>query len=346
VTRELRLAVVGLGTVGQWLLRALLTHERRLAREYDVALRVIGVGSAREGYVFEESGLDLPRVLELRSTRRSLSEHPGAHWRTCLQGIEATDADVLVEVSASPPESGEPGISHMRSALGRAISVVTSNKWPVALHGLELMASARSAGVAFRAESTVMSGTPVLSTLVEGLAGTTPVRLRGVLNATATFVLTEMEHGRSYEDALAKAQEVGLAERDPSADVDGYDSMAKTMILGALVFGQQLRPDDVVRVGIGDLETDAIQAARTAGSRIRLVSTLERSDHGLTARVEPLTLASADPLARIEGVLNAVVCEAPPVGEVTIIGPGAGPELAGQGVFSDVIAVARGHAST
>ena len=145
-----------------------------------------------------------------------------------------------MEVTASPPVDGEPGLTHMREALGRGIPVVTSNKWPVALHGAELATLARSQGAAFRAESTVMSGTPVLSALTEGLAGTVPVALRGVLNATANVILSKMADGTSYEDALAEAQRAGLAERDPAADVEGYDATAKVMILSALVFGRQL----------------------------------------------------------------------------------------------------------
>lgn len=344
---EIRLWVVGLGTVGQWLLHALETHAPRLSRDYGIAPKVVGAGSARDGFVFKPDGLDTQTLLRLRSAGRPLAEHPGArHWPTCLDGLEATDADLLVEVAGSPTETAEPGVGHMRLALRRAIPVATSNKWPVALHGVELAAAARSQGLSFRAESTVMSGTPVLSTLVEGLAGTTPVRLRGVLNATANVVLTEMEKGASYERALAKAQDAGLAERDPSADVDGYDSVAKTMILAALVFGVQLRLEDVQRTGITEVDLGAVRDARAADSRIRLLSTLEPSAGGLTARVEPTSLPSGDLLATIAGVTNAVVCEVAPVGEVTVIGPGAGPELAGQGVLSDVIAVARGLAST
>lgn len=341
---ELRLWVVGLGTVGEWLLRALQENAARLSRQYDLVPRIVGAGSARDGFVFAPKGLDIPTVLELRSARRGLAEHPGAHhWPTCLEGLEATDADVLVEVSTSPSEDGEPGVSHMRTALRRGSAVVTSNKWPVALHGLELAALARTARVPFRAESTVMSGTPLLSSLTEGLAGSTPILLRGVLNATANFVLTEMEKGRSYDEALREAQRVGLAERDPSADVEGYDSMAKTMILAALVFGVQLRPEEVRRAGIAGIDLDAVESARSEGARIRLVSTLEYAEdrQALRARVQPLALGDTDPLARIDGVTNAVVVEAEPVGEVMITGPGAGLALAGQGVLSDLVAVGR-----
>ena len=250
-----------------------------------------------------------------------------------------------MEVTASPAADGEPGISHMREALGRGIPVVTSNKWPVALHGVELAELARAQRVAFRAESTVMSGTPLLSTLVEGLAGATPVGLRGLLNATVNFILTRMAEGRSYEDALAEAQAAGLAERDPAADVEGHDAVAKVMILSALVFRRQLRLDEVGRRGIDALGGSEIEEAAATGKRLKHVATLEfEGPDGageVTARVEPELLSPDDPLARIEGTTNAVVCRAIPVGEVAVAGPGAGPELAGQGVLSDLIAVAR-----
>jgi homoserine dehydrogenase len=334
--------VVGFGTVGRWVVRALHTRSDTLAERYGFAPVVVGVATARDGFVHRPEGLDLPALLELAAGGRPLTEHPGArHLPSALEGLRETDADLLVEASASPPRDGEPGIAHMREALARRIPVVTSNKWPVALHGVELAELARSQGVGFRAESTVMSGTPVLSTLVDGLAGTTPTALRGILNATANFVLTAMTEGRSYEDALAKAQAIGLAERDPTADVDGHDAAAKTMILAALVFGRQLRPEQVVRRGIAGITRADLDDAACAGERIKLVASLELSGGDLKARVEPLRLPAEDPLAGVEDVTNAVVCRAEPVGEVTVVGPGAGPELAGQGVFSDLIAVAR-----
>jgi homoserine dehydrogenase len=251
----------------------------------------------------------------------------------------------VIEVTASPSADGEPGVTHIREALGRRIPVVTSNKWPVALHGVELAELARGHGVAFRAESTVMSGTPVLSALVDGLAGAVPVGLRGLLNATANFILSRMAEGRTYEDALAEAQTAGLAERDPAADVEGHDAVAKLMILSALVFGRQLRRDQVACRGITDIAHSELQHAGSGGARLKHVATLEFSEPdgagSVTARVEPELVPVTDSLANIEGTNNAVVCRANPIGELTIIGPGAGPQLAGQGVFSDLITVAR-----
>jgi homoserine dehydrogenase len=347
----LRAWVVGFGTVGQWLLRSLHSQAGRLADRHGVAVTVVGLANARDGFVYDGDGLEIPSVLGLAADERSIAEQPGVrHWSSALDGLAATDADVLVEVTASPADDGEPGLSHMREALGRGIPVVTSNKWPVALHGVELARLARDRGVALRAESTVMSGTPLLGPLIEGLAGTIPIDLRGIVNATANFMLSAMASGRSYDEALAEAQEAGLAERGIEADVEGYDAQAKVMILAGLLFGRQLRREQVACRGISSITGAEIDEAVSAGGRIRHVATLGFSEPDgvgdVSARVEPVFLHGEDPLANIEGTTNAVICRVEPVGEITIAGPGAGLELAGQGVLSDLIAVARSHAET
>lgn len=344
--KPVRIWLVGFGTVGRWLARALDSQAERLALSYGIDVTVVGLANRRDGFIYDANGLDLASVLEPASGGGSITEHPGVRrWPSTLEGLRATEADLLVEVTSSPSSDGEPGVAHMREALERGIPVVTSNKWPVALHGVELAERARSQGIAFRAESTVMSGTPVLSTLVDGLAGTVPIALRGVLNATVNFVLTRMAAGLSYDEALAEAQRAGLAERDPSADVEGHDAVAKVMILSALVFGRQLRRDQVACRGVTDLDRAEIDRAASSGARLRHVATLEFAEPDgigeVTARVQPELVGRDDPLASIDGTTNALVLQASPVGQVAIIGPGAGPQLAGQGVFSDLIAVAR-----
>jgi homoserine dehydrogenase len=343
---RLRIWIVGLGMVGEWLVRALDTQAQRLAARHGIGVTVVGLATARHGFIYDGNGIDLRSTLRLMSDGRSIAEQPGVRsWSSAMEGLRATDADLLVEATASPSTDGEPGFAHMREALRRGIPVVTSNKWPVALRGVELAELARSRGVAFRAESSVMSGTPVLSPLTDGLAGANPVELRGLLNATANFVLSRMAQGETYEDALREAQVAGLAERDPSADVGGHDAVAKVMILSALVFGRQLRREDVVCRGITDISRSEIDEAASNGRRVKHVATLEFSEPdgggSVRARVEPDLVGRDDPLAGIEGTTNAVVCQVTPIGEITIIGPGAGPQLAGQGVLSDLITVAR-----
>jgi homoserine dehydrogenase len=171
----------------------------------------------------------------------------------------------------------------MREALERTIPVVTSNKWPVALRGVELASLARRRGVAFRAESTGMSGTPLLGALVDGL-GAVPMALRGLLNATANFILSRMNEGSPYEVALAEAQAAGLAERDPAADVEGHDTVAKVMILSGLVFGRQLRREQVACSGIVDIarpEFDCAARVGRASSTSRRSNSPNRAERGM-----------------------------------------------------------------
>jgi homoserine dehydrogenase len=349
ITR-LRIWLVGFGTVGGWVVRALDAQAERLAERYGVAVTLVGLANARDGFIYDEHGLDLSSLSAVASGGGSIAQQPGVRcWPSAVEGLRATDADLLVEVTASPSTDGEPGLAHMREALGRGIPVVTSNKWPVALCGVELDELARRHRIAFRAESTVMSGTPVLRALVDGLAGANPIALRGLLNATANFILSRMASGMPYEEALAEAQRAGLAESDPAADVEGHDTVAKVMILSALVFGRQLRGEQVACRGITEIAPSELDEAAASGARLKHVATLEFSGPDgadeVNARVRPELVPSDDPLAHVDGTTNAVVCRASPLGEVTVIGPGAGPQLAGQGVLSDLIAVARSRTS-
>ena len=332
-----RVCIIGTGTVGRWLLRALRRDEGELAARYGVDLRLVAVGG-RDGLVHDPAGIDIEELLALRASGGSLASL-GAHSPTALEGISQIDADVLAEVSQSLPPYGEPGLSHIRAALERGIAVATSNKWPMALAGVALVERARANGVGLRAESTVMSGTPVLAALTDGLCGATPLRLRGVVNATVNFICSRMEQGASYPQGLAEAQAAGLAERDPTADVDGLDSVAKLMVLSALVFGEQLELRHVARHGLSELVASGLEP----GARIREVATLDpAAGHRSVAAT---TLAEDDPLGAITGVTNCIRLQAEPLGEVSITGPGAGPGLAGQGVFSDMITLAQQRVS-
>ena len=330
-------AVIGTGTVGQWLLRAIGSGREALRARDGIALRVVAV-AGRDGLVSAPGGIDLDAALALRRAGEAVTRLPGVQrWPSVLDAIAGLELDVLAEVTQSTPPDGEPGRSHIEAALSRGVAVATSNKWPVALAGVELAALG---GTRFRAESTVMSGTPLLAALVGGLGGATPLRLRGVLNATVGVICARLEAGMSYADALAEAQAAGLAERDPSADVDGLDAVAKVMVLSALVFGEQLALDDVARSGLSDFVART-QGAPPAG-RLREVATL---DPGARVRsVDVRVVADDDPLTAVSGTTNCVRLEADPLGVVTITGPGAGPELAGLGVYSDVIALARARA--
>src|SRR6266567_2234571 len=345
--KHLRLSIVGFGVVGQGLAELLVSKRKLLLQHYDLDVKVVSIANARHGFLYREDGLYLPTVLELAAQKRPLTEHPGIqHWTNALEGLRATGGDVLAEASWTNLHDAEPGMSHIRAALSQGMHVITANKGPVALAANELLALAQQHGVQLRMESTVMAGTPVISTIREGMAGASVHALRGILNGTTNYILTAMAAGQSYAAALADAQARGYAETDPTADVEGHDAVAKTLILAALIFGRSLKPGDVIRQGITTITREQVQQAIEQDKRIKLVASLrllagdERKEEALEARVEPIALPLSDPLARVDGVMNALTIATDTLSEVTIIGPGAGRVATGQGLLADVIACA------
>jgi homoserine dehydrogenase len=194
-------------------------------------------------------------------------------------------------------------------------------------------------------ESTVMAGTPVISTIREGMAGARVCSLRAILNGTTNYILSAMAAGRDYAEVLAEAQAQGYAEADPTADVEGYDALAKLLILATVVFDHALKPDQVVRKGITAVTKEQMQQAIHEDKRIKLIASLsassEKGEAPLLASVEPVALAMSDPLARVDGVMNAITLHTDTLSEVTVIGPGAGRLQTGQGLLADIIALAN-----
>jgi homoserine dehydrogenase len=344
--KHLRLSLIGFGVVGQGLAELLVTKETLLGHQYGFHPILVSVANARHGFIYREDGLDIPTLLKLAAAGRPLTEHPGiTHWDNVLEGLQATGGDVLTEVTGTNLRDAEPGISHIRTALSQGMHVITANKGPGALAANELFALAHQHGVQLRMEATVMAGTPVLSAIREGMAGARVRAIRGILNGTTNYILSAMATGRGYSEVLAEAQAQGYAEADPTADVEGHDAVAKTLILAFLAFGHSLRPDQVVRQGITAITKEQMHRAIKESKRIKLVASLcPISDLGeapLEARVEPVALPLSDPLAHVDGVMNAITIQTDTLSEVTITGPGAGRLQTGQGLLADLIAVAR-----
>ena len=344
--RQLRLSIVGFGTVGRWLAAAIVRRRAWLEAACGVELSVVGVATRRDGFLYREEGFDIAALLGRAAAGRPLADHGGARrWETALEGLAATDSDVLAEASNTNPRRAEPALAHIRLALDRRMHVITSSKGACAAAAVDLAALARRRGVQFRMESTVMSGTPVLSTLQEGLAGARVVALRGILNGTANHILTRMAEDLDYPAALADAQARGYAEPDSSDDVEGHDVVAKARILAAVAFSRTVTLDQVVCLGIGGITSDTVQQAVREGRRLKLVASVRSLPEAFEVRVEPVALPLADPLSRVDGVMNALAIETDTAREITIVGPGAGPEQAGQGMFADLVSVVRasGH---
>lgn len=346
--KHVRLSIIGFGVVGQGLAELLAAKKDMLRQDFDVDVSLVSVGNSR-GFIYCEEGLDIPTLLELAHIHQPLSEYPGAsYWESSLVGLGVTGGDVLAEATGTNLRDAEPGLSHIRAALSQGMHVTTANKGPAALAANELFALARQHNVQLRMESTVMAGTPVISTVREGMAGARVQAIRGILNGTTNYILTAMAQGHDYAEVLAEAQAQGYAEADPTADVEGYDVVAKTLILASLVFERTLKPEQVQRQGITAITKEQVQQALDAEKRIKLIASLQVTSEGnnstagsIVARVEPVALPLHDPLARVDGVMNAITFQTDTLSEVTISGPGAGRLQTGQGLLADLLAIAK-----
>lgn len=342
-----RLALIGFGTVGQGLVEILLNKGDELAATHRVRFQVVAISDLLKGNLFLASGLDLATLLQaVQRTGRvdAYPESPGLRrdWDS-LTTIRNSNADTVVEVSWTDVQTGEPAISHVKEAFNSGKNAVLTNKGPVALAYRDLADLAVEHGVKFRFEGTVMSGTPTIRLAQQALAGCEIREIQGILNGTTNFILTQMEAGQSYAAALQEAQRLGFAEADPTADVEGWDAAGKAVILANVLMGGALRVADVDRAGITQLTQSDVEIARAAGERWKLIARVWRPDGAVgqaAASVRPTRVSLSHPLAGVGGATNALTFSTDLLGDVTLVGPGAGRIETGYAVLGDVLDIA------
>lgn len=334
MTSICRIVMVGFGSVGRGFAQILRDRGEWITQQTGVKLQLVGVAT-RNGSRYDPQGLDPAALLN-----GELPESSKQPWSP-TDMVANAEADLLVEVSSTNLDSGEPATSLIRAAFGRGWHVVTANKGPLALFGQQLLQEAHQAGVGFGFEGTVMSGTPSLRMAREALAGCEIREVRGIINGTTNYILTHMDAGQAYADALAEAQRLGYAETDPTGDVEGHDAAGKAVILANMLFGAQLRPTDVVTRGITGISTADVAAAQQAGERWKLIARIWREADHVYASVQPTRLPLSHPLAGVSGATNALSISTDLLGEVTVIGPGAGGIATGFAILSDIVAIYR-----
>ena len=340
--RVVRLGLVGFGNVGQGLAQILMESHDEYLSKYGLDLKIIAVSDAQKGNLFNPDGLDAGMLLEKISQDGHLNGlvTEKTHWNA-LTMIRECNADVIVEMSYTDLQTGQPATDYIIEALTQKKHVVTTNKGPVALHYTRLAALAAANGVQIGVEGTVMSGTPTLRLAREILDGARIKKVMGIFNGTTNYILTQMENGMSYADALADAQKLGYAEADPTGDVEGFDAAGKVVILARLLMKEQISMEDVDRTGISGLSVDDVNTAKAAGERWKLIGSLERVDERLVASVKPQRLPLSHPLAGVGGATNAAHFVTDYMGEVTLIGPGAGRLPTGYALIEDILAIYR-----
>jgi homoserine dehydrogenase len=336
---EIKFAFVGFGNVARAFARLLDSHRTRLEDEFGLGWKTTGIATGRHGCILGED-LDLneaARRVEAGSMLSGLTGSSDAEDSSSV--IESCGADLLFETTPLNPSDGEPAVTHIRRAFELGMSVVTANKGPLAFAYRDLQALAERKGVCFRYEGTVMDGTPVFNLVRECLPGATVQGFSGVLNSTTNYVLTKMEEGQSFDEALGDAVRLQISEANSDYDIDGWDAAVKAVALANVLMRADARPGDVLRAGIRSITGAELRDAAAQGMAVRLIASAERGPEGVRLSVGPRSVPLSSPLGAVRGTSSVLVLRTDLMGEVTIIESDPGIEQTGYALLSDLIGV-------
>lgn len=330
----MRLIVVGFGAVGQNFAKLLLSRSADLYRLYGIKPRIVACVDSK-GSSISPTGLDLQRLLDVKKSKGTIGEYEKKSSKfDSFQVIENVDAEILLELTPTNLNDGEPGISHIISAMRSGKHIITVNKGPLALAFPSLIELANYNGVMLRFSGTVGGGTPILEFAKRCLKGDRMMSFKGILNGTTNYILSKMEEGMTFESALDDARHKGYAEAQPSLDIDGYDAAAKLVIMANWIMSMKVTMKDVNRVGIREIKLSDIQRARKRGNAIKLIAMCDNKH----LNVEPTEVSKMDPIC-VNGTLNAVTFSSEHSGQQTIIGRGAGGMETASAVLRDLIEI-------
>lgn len=305
--RSYNLCFLGFGNVNRTVVQLLENRASELRERYGITFRITGIASRRMGWIANPAGFDASSLCGAGDPARDLQQ-PKSNLTNVREWLEAAQADVLFEATSLNVENGQAAIDHIRAALERGAHAITANKGPIVHAYRELRDLAAKQGKRFLFESTVMDGVPIFS-LFDQLPAIHLQGFHGILNSTTNVILSEMEQGLSFDDALKKAQELGIAETDATHDIDGWDAAVKTAALITVLMDVPIRLDQIERDGIRDLTPQALRNARRDGWAFKLVCRASRTATGVEASVKPEKVMSTQPMARITGTSSYVYFE-------------------------------------
>ena len=337
---ELKLAFIGFGNVARSFARILSSRKAELSARYDLQWRATAIATATRGSVLAQTGFDLDEAVASVERGESLTALPGTIAADDpVSVVESCDADILFETSPLNPSDGEPASNYIRRALGRKINVVTANKGPVAFAYRELKQQAAQSGVQFRFEGTVMDGAPVFNLAEYCLPLARVTGFYGLLNSTTNIILTGIESGASFDEALDEARRLAVAEANSDYDVDGWDAAVKAVAIANVLMEADARPNEVARRGIRGITSDDLKAAAREGFSVRLISRGEQTKDRVKLTVAPELIRQDSPLGCAKGSANALVLKTDLMGEITILETNPGLEQTAYALFSDMIRI-------
>jgi len=334
----LRLVMIGFGNVGQEFAKMLLSKRDWLLKKKGLDVEVLAIATKTRGSLLTKKSLNLERVLDhLKENGSLVGFGPENTDLSPLQIIDKCDADALVELSTLDIETGEPAITHIRTALELGMDVITANKGPVAFAYDQLRDTARIHGVHFRFEGTVMDGTPIFNLVDRTLPGCEVIGLSGILNSTTNFVLDMMLHGSSMEEAVKEAQTRGIAEADPSLDLEGWDAAAKITALANVLMEANTTPKTVRRQGVTDVSSSDLRRAASEGKKLKLVASASRTGEEIELEVKKRLVGPDDIFYSVDGTSSALTIRTDLMGDLTVFESGPGVTQTAYAVFSDLL---------
>jgi homoserine dehydrogenase len=335
-----RALLLGFGNVGRAAADILVRRDQYPGLA-GLDVSVVGIVTGRHGALVNERGIDLERALaDWRREGRFSPSHPDHAAMGAPEALRTVACDVAVEMTPLTREArGEPAITHVREALRGGRHVVTANKGPLAWAFAELARLAAERDLQFLYETTVMDGVPVFNLARHGLRGATVTRVEGILNSTTNAVLCALERGGTFADAVARAQQEGYAEADPSDDLEGWDGAVKLSALAAVLMGVALPPEAIAREGIAGLDPSHVVAARARGARLKLVCEAWREGGGVRGRVALREVPLDDPFALVDDTSSILRLVTDLAGTVVITEERPDIQVTGYGVISDLLAV-------
>jgi homoserine dehydrogenase len=331
----MRIILVGYGVVGKGVTTILARRYVEKVKDYGFNPKIVAIADI-DGAVINPRGLSPEKLEEIKQRGYPISKDPdfGQPGMKALEVIESVEAEVVVEVTPVNIQNGEPALSHITQAFKTGKHVVTTNKGPLALAMPALTELAEYNNVYFRFSGTVGGGTPMLEFAKRCLAGDRILAIKGILNGTTNYILTEMSQNRvTFQDALANAQKLGYAEREPSMDIDGFDTACKTVILANWIMNKKLTLRDIDRTGIRNVSLQALDDASKRKNTIKLIGAIDDKDK---PTVKPTEIPITSPLC-VSGVLNAVTFSTEFAGEQTLVGRGAGGIETAGAVLRDLL---------
>jgi homoserine dehydrogenase len=336
----LRLAIIGFGNVGQEFARLILAKRDWLVKQKGLDIEVLAISTRSRGSLLSKRAIDLQRALDELADKGHLRGYgPEVTDKGPLEIIDNCDADLMIELTTLNAENGQPATDHILNALQAGMDVVTANKGPIAYSYDKLRSVARSRNVHLRFEGTVMDGTPIFSMVERTLPGCQVTGIRGILNSTSNFVLTEMSKGMSMEFAIKEAQTRGFAEADPSMDIDGWDAAVKITALANVLMAAKATPMQVRREGIGSVTSKDLEDAAAQGKKLKLVASAEKDGDSVSLRVAKEFIDPNGPFWSVEGTSSAITIKTDMMGDLSIIETDPTVTQTAYAVFSDILLV-------